>query len=142
MNHKTMNTIVYKSSFGQTDEIPLGQDYQVDRQEGDVVIARDVAHDVPIKVAIQVTADGQWHWWYSEPHPGRGNPYWHFSNMPTEGITGELRLPECTQAQRETLRKIETSEISVFGLTGSFGMPVVAWAFGEEEARETLAYHN
>lgn len=137
-----MNTITYKNSFGQTGEIPLGQDYQLKRQDGDIILARDVAHDLPVKVAIQITADGQWRWWYSEASRGRGNPYWHFSNMPTRALSDEIILPPCTDAQRETLEKMASGELSIFGMSGALGMPVIAWVFGEETAQEALGYHS
>jgi len=137
-----MNTITYKDIFGTTGEIPLGQNYQLLRQDGDIVIARDVSHSLPIKVAIQITTDGKWQWWYSKMESGHGNPYWHFSNTLTKPPSEELRLPACTDAQRETLNKMQSGEIDIFGLRGALGGPVIEWAFGERAEEVARAYHD
>ncbi len=136
MYPQILATISYKTTFNNFVDIPIGNMYGLKREDGDIVLARNVASDCPLKVAIQIKSDGTLIWWYSEwENVRRGNPYWHFSN-------GCDNTRHTSAAQIETLRKMQNGEIELpGGLTGSLGSPVIAWAFGEREAWDALVYH-
>lgn len=136
----SMNTVIYTNSQGSTRPIPIGQDHNVKRQEGDIVLTRAIAIDLPLKIAIQITAEGAINWWYTEP--GDGSVYWHFSNMPYLFPEQNPERVICTPAQRTTLKKMNGGEIDLWGLRGALGHPVIQWAFGEEAANLALEYHT
>lgn len=133
-----MATITYTDDrpMGRTyTDIPLGRDNSVQREPGDIILRRDIAVDLPIAVAIQLRVDGTWRWWYTEPATGLGNTYWHFSNASPGPST-------CTDAQRHALDRMQRGEITIFGMRGALGNPVIQWAFGKRVAAFAAAYHD
>lgn len=129
------STVKYTSWGAETAEIPLGKDYSLRRQPGDFVLRRAIASDLPLYVAIVITPDGWWRWWYTEARGEEiANPYWHFANGGTPAAP--------TESQRETLLQMQHGELSPLGLDGALGSPVIAWAFGEVTARIAASYHG
>lgn len=128
-----MNTITYTNGRDTYRNIPLGKDYDVKREPGDIILERGIAVDLPLTVTIQIKADGSWNWWHTET--GHTNTYWHFA-------AHNVKMPECSEAQRQTLDDMQSGRISIFGMRGALGNPVIRWAFGERMATLAAAYHN
>lgn len=132
-----MNTITYSdSTFGEYTDIPLGTNPDVRREDGDIVLERGVAPDLPLTVAIQIKADGEFIWWHSDFSGANLGAYWHFAHAPLGVQHG------CTDAQRETLRRMQSGDINIFGMRCALGRPVINWAFGEQDAQLADAYHD
>lgn len=132
------NTITYHNARrNNTFTIPLGKDYEVKREDGDIILRCAPAVDLPLMIAIQIKADGSWRWWYTEAGPMLGNHYWHFANL-----VGDAPANRCADAQKETLNAIQSNRLDIFGVDAGLGNPVIKWAFGEQTASIAAAYHN
>lgn len=130
------NTITYTNMFQNTScTIPVGKDYDVKREDGDFCLARGIACDCPVTVAILIRKDGRITWLYTE-FDGNCNAYWHFSNL--SGSSNPI-----TQEQKNTLSAMQDGMCDgLMGLSGALGYPVLEWAFGKKAADISRAMHS
>jgi len=130
-----MSTITYTDTRTNTEAtIPLGKNYELRREVGDICLARAIAVDCPVSVAVLIRKDGHVSWWYTE-FDGNSNVYWHFSN-------GSLKTDEITDDQRKTMQDMQGGVLKLFGLSGALGAPVLEMVFGNTTANIARAMHS
>lgn len=137
--------IIYQSDFGDDVTITLGDGPRANREPGDVCLARTLALDCPLRIAVLVRVDGTVVEWYTQWSAAQPNTYWHLSNGSAEDGAGRVDLsgrtipPKVlTPAQRETLIRIWGGQIRPFGVRGSCGAPVMAWVNADISEIETV----
>jgi len=153
-----MDKIIYKPAcflgIEESIEVEIGQRQGVTREGNcvDVALSRSLGHGCPLQLVVLLRTNGTLDEWFADWDLGRAaNTYWHFHSSCLESVRDEVtgkygpsefpdRKP--TQAQIATIAKMFFGKIKPFGVSGSTGRPVSAWAFAGLSMQQVEALGN